>query len=137
MNRKILMILALMIVGVAAISAVSASMVEVNTLNFTLPDGYEPSQATTNNTTAMGLYYKGDDVIMIMVMKNDTSIFEDTSSDADHYVNKTISGHDGVFNNGTEKILGTKNAAFVYVDDNNNTVFVMAKDESMIQSILA
>lgn len=142
MNRKILAILAILAVGIAAVSFVSAadpvtvngSTVTVNGMEFNVLDGYKYNETASNlaveafngepNTVAY--LDNGTDYVIIGVLNNTAGISLDKLNTG-NYPEKTINGKSGFLQSEDEYAL------FEYIDA-DKVVMIQSSDEKTINS---
>lgn len=138
MNRKILVILAILTVGLTAVSVVSADTVVINDVDLNLPEGYalvyEDSASAYNQTGAANVFQnENNTTVTIGVLDNALNLtLQDIAGLSDyHAVNKTIAGKEGILTNDDTNTTFT----FIYLKD-SKIIMIVADNESIIEEFV-
>ena len=134
MNKKImgltLGIVAVMLVAVFAIGAISASNpteVSVGDQKFHIPDGYKETNSTDLNGTLVKTFTAGNgSVIVINVFKSPGKVSSLPAMGDE--VNKTIAGISGLYDGKTH--------TFRYVKDSVYIICISSPDEATLETII-
>ena len=138
--KKYLILIALVILGVICVGAVSAADVTVDGLTFHMIDGFVEESADSANgipmRQALNVYAKGDEKIYIKTMASsaenfdiDQETFDGAFEDLD-VEPKTINGHKGYYNETEDGEY-----AFSYLKD-ARIVTITVPDEAYLEKII-
>lgn len=142
MNKKILAILAILIVAASAVTFVSAAdTVKVNDVEFNVPDGYKYDKNITDSYTdqngfepgTLGIFSDstGKNLILISVHDVESDVTVDDIN-THGYSHKIIAGKDGIYT-----LDGKNNQFFMfeYIQDGKKIV-VEANTEELVEETI-
>ena len=129
MKRKILMALLFLIIAAATTSVVFATPATVNGIEFNIPDGYTPRNGTDYNANVMGLYHSSDDSLLMIIVYNNQTAFEEISHNSS-YVPRNISGHEGY------TYVNSENVTFFTFVENSKTVVIGTHNGNILESLI-